>query len=160
MSARTYWKTKEEYYTIEGKCPRRRMIQFRPAKAECVDQARDCKCKRNGNKHRALDSWENLCASHFIRDMVSCVPWNSRGCSGMWATALQGHNLRGNTTRMTSGYAQSWLPPRLRCFPGKSTSGCTTRMWRVNASLREKVFSSTQSAQRTFCLRALCIVSS
>lgn len=56
--------------------------------------------------------------------------------------------------------AQSWFPPRLRCFPGKSTSGCTTRMWRVSASLRENVFSSTHSAQRTFCFRALWIVSS
>lgn len=32
--------------------------------------------------------------------------------------------------------------PLRRCFPGQSTSGCTTRMCRVSASLREKVFSS------------------
>lgn len=32
--------------------------------------------------------------------------------------------------------------PRRRCLPGQSTSGCTTRICRVNASLREKVFSS------------------
>lgn len=32
--------------------------------------------------------------------------------------------------------------PRRRCFPGQSTSGWTTRMCRVSASLREKVFSS------------------
>lgn len=51
-------------------------------------------------------------------------------------------------------------PRRDLCLPGKSTSGCTTRMCLVSASLREKVFSSTQSAQRTFCLRALWMVSS
>lgn len=50
--------------------------------------------------------------------------------------------------------------PRRRCLPGQSTSGCTTRMCRVNASLRLKVFSSVQRWHRTFCLRALWIVSS
>jgi hypothetical protein len=75
-------------------------------------------------------------------------------CAGL---LLQGQGLRGvrSAPRTSSECIQSWLPPRLRCFPGKSTSGCTTRMCRVNASLREKVFSSTQRAQRTFCLRAL-----
>lgn len=50
--------------------------------------------------------------------------------------------------------------PRRRCLPGQSTSGCTTRMCRVSASLRENVFSSVHRWQRTFCLRALWIVSS
>lgn len=102
--------------------------------------------------------------------------WNAPTCCG-----CRGHGLRGvrsaprasslslslrRGARMRFVHAlqvkgtQSWLPPRLRCLPGKSTSGCTTRMWRVSASLREKVFSSTQRAQRTFCLRALWIVSS
>lgn len=49
------------------------------------------------------------------------------------------------------------LRPRL---PKLSTSGCTTRMCRVKASLREKVFSSRQYGHLTFCLRLLCIVSS
>ena len=53
----------------------------------------------------------------------------------------------------------SWAP-RLRCLPGKSTSGCTTRICLVRASLRLNVFSSTHSAHRTFCFRTLCIVSS
>lgn len=50
--------------------------------------------------------------------------------------------------------------PRLLCLPGKSTSGCTTRMCLVSASLREKVLSSTHNAHLTFCLRTLCMVSS
>lgn len=67
---------------------------------------------------------------------------------------------RASATRLApTPYAQSEPPLRL-CLPGKSTSGCTTRMCRVRASLRENVFSSTQSAQRTFCLRALWMVSS
>lgn len=40
------------------------------------------------------------------------------------------------------------------------TSGCTTRICRVSASLRENVFSSRHKWQRTFCLRLLWIVSS
>jgi hypothetical protein len=45
--------------------------------------------------------------------------------------------------------------PRRRCLPGQSTSGCTTRMCRVSASLRLKVFSSVQRWHRTFSLREL-----
>jgi hypothetical protein len=41
------------------------------------------------------------------------------------------------------------------CLPTQSTSGCTTLMCRVNASLREKVFSSVQRWHRTFIFRAL-----
>jgi hypothetical protein len=81
----------------------------------------------------------------------------SAGCGRLRAPLSLSYSMQAvRSSRST----QSWLPPRLRCLPGKSTSGCTTRMWRVNASLREKVFSSTQRAQRTFCLRALWIVSS
>lgn len=51
------------------------------------------------------------------------------------------------------------LPLRF-CLPGQFTSGCTTRMCRVSASLREKVFSSVHKWHRTFCFFALWIVSS
>jgi len=74
--------------------------------------------------------------------------------------ARQQSDTEKNYSLTTKIAAQSWLPPRRRCLPGKSTSGCTTRMWRVSASLRLKVFSSTHSAQRTFCLIALWMVSS
>lgn len=66
------------------------------------------------------------------------------------------HSVHTHTHR--EGGAQSL--PRRRCLPGQSTSGCTTRMCRVSASLRLKVFSSVHRWQRTFCLRALWIVSS
>lgn len=45
--------------------------------------------------------------------------------------------------------------PRRRCLPGQSTSGWTTRMCRVRASLRLKVFSSVHKWHRTLSLRAL-----
>lgn len=69
---------------------------------------------------------------------------------------------RGRSQHQHRNYrsSHSWFPPRRRCLPGKSTSGWTTRMCRVRASFRENVFSSTHSAHRTFCLRALWIVSS
>lgn len=50
--------------------------------------------------------------------------------------------------------------PRRPRLPIVSTSGCTTRMCRVSASLREKVFSSRHMGHLTFCLRPLWIVSS
>jgi len=51
------------------------------------------------------------------------------------------------------------LPP-LFPLPPMSTSGWTTLMCRVKASLRENVFSSTHKWHRTLCLRLLWIVSS
>lgn len=54
----------------------------------------------------------------------------------------------GGRRRKEGGLETGADPPKLhsrplrRCFPGQSTSGCTTRMCRVSASLREKVFSS------------------
>lgn len=129
---------------------------------------------------RRMQQWTNLDGRHGQReDSVRHVDrWDGRagmqsngpGCSGVCRPeALQGHRLRGGSVGSAPLWSQrsvaqrspqSWLPPRLRCLPGKSTSGCTTRIWRVSASLRENVFSSTHRAQRTFCLRALWIVSS
>ena len=57
------------------------------------------------------------------------------------------------------GFVVQSLPFRF-CLPGQSISGWTTRMCRVSASFREKVFSSVHRWHRTFCLRALWIVSS
>jgi hypothetical protein len=51
-------------------------------------------------------------------------------------------------------------PPRRRLLDRSTCSGCTTRRCRVNASFLLNVFSSVHSGQCTFCLRALCIVSS
>jgi len=151
------------------------MIQFEPATTECDATRRVAKCEKRGNKHyswlclrqrkRPYCRSPDLQGRIFVRRIHS-VKW-SPACHRTIAAVLEcaprrckGTTSAGVGQHRASGYAQSWLPPRLRCFPGKSTSGCTTRMWRVNASLREKVFSSTQSAHRTFCLRALCIVSS
>jgi hypothetical protein len=68
-------------------------------------------------------------------------------------------DARGSKCRKKKGMSQktvscfpplspSLLPayslPFRRCLPGQSTSGCTTRICRVSASFREKVFSSVQ----------------
>ena len=78
----------------------------------------------------------------------------------VWPAGSAAHSRASDRCPLRTRAPQSWLPPRRLCLPGKSISGWTTRMWRVRASLRENVFSSTHKAQRTFCLRALWIVSS
>lgn len=108
---------------------------------------------RNGRRHRRSGT---RCGSEFCIGMrvTSCV--NGRRDRGI---RIQGYFFRHHDDNSIPLRMIQSLPRR-RCLPGQSTSGCTTRMCRVRASLRLKVFSSVHKWHRTFSLRALWIVSS
>lgn len=84
-----------------------------------------------------------------------------RGCARKRANRKFPHSLpKSCKIRVTSLRRIPHFGDLRFCLPTQSTSGWTTRMCLVSASLREKVFSSVHRWQRTFCLRELWIVSS